>query len=205
MIQGGVLVYMLVCLLGFYMGFSLEPHQRAYEEAFTSAVDRANAPLDAETLNEVKVRGVSILSESDRVQAFDGIIADLSESRNRAEQAGLEALKTAVTPFLSDDVRARDYTDALQFSTMLFWLLAVLVSTSQGGIQSLSRSFFSKLIPPERSNEHFGFFDIFGKFASVLGPALYALAADATGRSSIGILSLLILFGIGFAAMSKCK
>lgn len=205
MIQGGVLVYMLVCLLGFYMGFSLEPHQRAYEEAFTSAVDRANAPLDAETLNEVKVRGVSILSESDRVQAFDGIIADLSESRNRAEQAGLEALKTAVTPFLSDDVRARDYTDALQFSTMLFWLLAVLVSTSQGGIQALSRSFFSKLIPPERSNEHFGFFDIFGKFASVLGPALYALAADATGRSSIGILSLLILFGIGFAAMSKCK
>lgn len=78
----------------------------------------------------------------------------------------------------------------------LFWLLAVLVGTCQGGIQALSRSYFGKLVPPERSNEYFGFFDIFGKFAAVLGPGLYALVATVTGRSSFAILSIVLLFVI---------
>ncbi len=64
-----------------------------------------------------------------------------------------------------------------------FWMLAVLCATSQGGIQALSRSMFGKLIPDkDRSGELFGFFDIFGKFSSILGPALVgsvsALAAS---------------------------
>ena len=64
-----------------------------------------------------------------------------------------------------------------------FWLLAVLCATSQGGIQALSRSMFGKLIPDkDRSGEFFGFFDIFGKFSSIMGPALVgvvsALMAD---------------------------
>ncbi|MHB1483233.1 MAG: MFS transporter [Saccharofermentanales bacterium] len=79
----------------------------------------------------------------------------------------------------------------------MFWFLAILVGTSQGGIQALSRSFFGKLIPANRSNEFFGFFDIFGKFAAVIGPALYAVSATITGRSSIGILSIILLFAIG--------
>lgn len=79
----------------------------------------------------------------------------------------------------------------------IFWALAVLVGTCQGGIQALSRSFFGKLIPPKRSNEFFGFFDIFGKFAAVLGPALYAFVKTTTGRSSYGIFSIIILFAVG--------
>jgi UMF1 family MFS transporter len=79
----------------------------------------------------------------------------------------------------------------------IFWALAVLVGTCQGGIQALSRSFFGKLIPPQRSNEFFGFFDIFGKFAAVLGPALYAFVKTSTGRSSYGIFSIIILFAVG--------
>ena len=64
-----------------------------------------------------------------------------------------------------------------------FWLLAVLCATSQGGIQALSRSMFGKLLPDkDRSGEFFGFFDIFGKFSSIMGPALVgfvsALVAD---------------------------
>ena len=64
-----------------------------------------------------------------------------------------------------------------------FWMLAVLCATSQGGIQALSRSMFGKLIPDKaRSGEFFGFFDIFGKFSSIIGPALVgtvsALAAN---------------------------
>jgi UMF1 family MFS transporter len=76
----------------------------------------------------------------------------------------------------------------------LFWTLAVLVGIVQGGIQAVSRSHFAKLVPPENAGEFFGFFDIFGKFASVLGPALYALVKTTTGRSSFAILSITLLF-----------
>lgn len=93
------------------------------------------------------------------------------------------------------------YESALATSTALFWAMACLVGTVQGGIQALSRSFFGKLVPPERSNEFFGFFDIFGKFAAVIGPALYATAAEFSGRSSYGILSLIILFAISLIVM----
>lgn len=79
----------------------------------------------------------------------------------------------------------------------LFWMMAFLVGTVQGGIQALSRSYFSRLVPPDKSNEYFGFFDIFGKFATVVGPFLVALVTGFTGRSSFGILSLLVLFAVG--------
>ncbi len=86
------------------------------------------------------------------------------------------------------------YQAALTLSGNLFWIMAFLVGTVQGGIQALSRSYFGKLIPPERSNEFFGFFDIFGKFAAVLGPFLYGVLAASTGSSAMGILSVSALF-----------
>ena len=86
---------------------------------------------------------------------------------------------------------------ALTLSLTLFWCMAFLVGTVQGGIQALSRSYFGKLIPASRSNEYFGFFDIFGKFAAVIGPLLVALFTQFTGRDSIGVISLAILFLIG--------
>lgn len=88
---------------------------------------------------------------------------------------------------------------------MIFWFLAVMVGTVQGGIQAISRSFFGKLVPPERSGEYFGFFDIFGKFAAVVGPALYALVKGVTGRSSLSILSIILLFAVAFAILSSGK
>ena len=104
-----------------------------------------------------------------------------------------------------------------------FWLLAVLCATSQGGIQALSRSMFGKLLPDkDRSGEFFGFFDIFGKFSSIMGPALVGFvsavvadgmlvsqgltAATATAEqvdainaasSPYGILSILLIIGVG--------
>lgn len=86
---------------------------------------------------------------------------------------------------------------AVTLSLVLFWCMAFLVGTVQGGIQALSRSYFGKLIPAERSNEYFGFFDIFGKFAAVIGPLLVALFTQFTGRDSIGVISLAILFLVG--------
>ena len=80
---------------------------------------------------------------------------------------------------------------------VIFWVLAVLVGTSQGGIQALSRSYYGKMIPKEKSNEYFGFFEIFGKFASVIGPLLYSVISSVTGRSSYAILSIILLFIVG--------
>ncbi|MDS9471883.1 MFS transporter [Sporosarcina pasteurii] len=78
-----------------------------------------------------------------------------------------------------------------------FWILAMLVATSQGGIQSLSRSYFAKLVPKEKSNEFFGFYNIFGKFASVMGPLLLGVTTQLTGSSSYGVFSLVLLFIVG--------
>ena len=87
---------------------------------------------------------------------------------------------------------------AVSISSILFWILATLVGTVQGGIQALSRSYFGQLIPPERSGEYFGFMDIFGKFACVIGPALYQLFYGITGKACFGILSIILLFILGF-------
>lgn len=82
-------------------------------------------------------------------------------------------------------------------SALDFWLLALLVGTSQGGIQAMSRSYFAKLVPKESSNEFFGFYSIFGKFAAIVGPLLVGAAAQITGSTNSGVFSLVILFIIG--------
>ncbi|MGL4819690.1 MAG: MFS transporter, partial [Bacilli bacterium] len=90
-------------------------------------------------------------------------------------------------------------------STLDFWILAMLVASSQGGIQALSRSFFARMIPAERSNEMFGFFNIFGKFAAIMGPTLVAIITKWTNEPSYGILSLLALFVIGLIFLVQVK
>jgi UMF1 family MFS transporter len=88
-------------------------------------------------------------------------------------------------------------------TTLDFWILAMLVATSQGGIQALSRSYFAKLIPKEKANEFFGFYNIFGKFASIMGPLLVAVTAQLTGNSNSGVFSLIILFIIGILILTR--
>jgi UMF1 family MFS transporter len=88
-------------------------------------------------------------------------------------------------------------------SVIDFWVLTMLVMTSQGGIQALSRSFFGKMVPKENSNEFFGFYNIFGKFAAIMGPLLVGVFSQITGNSRFGILSLVILFGIGFVLFRR--
>jgi len=98
-----------------------------------------------------------------------------------------------------------EYEQAIGISSVLFWALATLVGTVQGGIQALSRSYFGQIIPPERSNEYYGFLDIFGKFAAVIGPALYALVYGMTDKASFGILSVILLFILGLVFLKKGK
>lgn len=78
-----------------------------------------------------------------------------------------------------------------------FWALAILVGMFQGGIQALSRSHFTKLIPPEKSGEYFGLLDIFGKGASFLGTTVVSVVSQVTGSVNIGVGTIAIFFVIG--------
>jgi len=81
-----------------------------------------------------------------------------------------------------------------------FYALAVTIGLVQGGVQSLSRSYYGRLVPEGKSSEFFGFYNMMGKFAAVLGPLLTGFVAYATGDSRLAILSILLLF-IGGAAL----
>ena len=78
-----------------------------------------------------------------------------------------------------------------------FWILAVAVGMFQGTIQALSRSYFAKIIPAEKSGEYFGLYDICGKGASVLGTALVSFLSQLTGQINIGVSALSVMFLIG--------
>ncbi len=85
----------------------------------------------------------------------------------------------------------------------LFWLIAFLVASSMGGIQALSRSYYAKLIPAEKSAEYFGFYNVFGKFAAITGPLLMGVVGRLTGETRWGVLSILLLFLIGGWLLKK--
>ena len=78
-----------------------------------------------------------------------------------------------------------------------FWLLAILVGMFQGTIQALSRSYFAKIIPAEKSGEYFGIYDICGKGASVIGTALVSVLSQLTGEINIAVSALSVMFLIG--------
>lgn len=84
-----------------------------------------------------------------------------------------------------------------------FYALAIVIGMVQGGVQALSRSLFSRMIPYKNAGEYFGLFNLVGKFAAILGPLLVALSAYLSGNSRFGMLGLLILFAIGGGLLLK--
>lgn len=115
-----------------------------------------------------------------------------------------------------------------QVRVIMFWVLSMMVATSQGGIQALSRSYFAKIVPKEKSTEFFGFYNIVGKFSAILGPQLVAIGTlvararlKATGRlvepvdgvlppdapipERWGVLLILILFIVGGLLLTRTK
>lgn len=230
MITAAIAVYFVICGVGFFMGYHLEPYQLEYtalvdeslpeQEIQSLGLGRQDAELLETLLQDIREAGRDAMAEPDWSTAFyaadekgdpAGALGSIAhkladpqgkyvfqsdEARQAAVQA-TERIHAAVSAFIADSGKQTAYHGALAFSTLLFWMMAVLVGMVQGGIQALSRSYFGKLIPPERSNEFFGFFDIFGKFAAVIGPFLYSFFYILTGRASMGILSLMLLFLVG--------
>lgn len=84
-----------------------------------------------------------------------------------------------------------------------FWLLAVLVGMFQGAIQALSRSYFAKIIPAEKSGEYFGIYDICGKGASFMGTTLVGIVAQVTNVANAGVGIIAVLFMVGFVLFHK--
>jgi UMF1 family MFS transporter len=83
------------------------------------------------------------------------------------------------------------------------FVLGALIGSAQGGIQALSRSYYAKIIPKVNSNEFFGFYNIFGKFAAILGPFIMAFTTDVTGSARNSILALMPMFFIGLIILIK--
>jgi MFS transporter, UMF1 family len=90
-------------------------------------------------------------------------------------------------------------------SEIEFFALAAVIGLVQGGVQSLSRSLFGRLVPPGKSGEFFGFYNLMGKAASILGPLLTGVVALLTADSRLGIVSVSILFIIGAAFLTKVR
>ena len=88
-------------------------------------------------------------------------------------------------------------------SEIHFYILAVCIGLFQGGIQALSRSYFSRLIPEGESSQFYGFFNMLGKFAAIIGPLLLGIVTLITGEQRYGILSLILLFVLGGVLLSR--
>lgn len=84
-----------------------------------------------------------------------------------------------------------------------FYILAICIGCFQGGIQAASRSYYTRLIPANKSGEFFGFYNMLGKFAAVIGPLLIGVITKLTRNNRIGMASILILFVLGFYFLTK--
>ncbi|MBR6524598.1 MAG: MFS transporter [Clostridia bacterium] len=183
------------------MGFSLEPHQAAYETALESKFSVQAEVLAPESVESLEAYNALVTAYEDAFLQKDTAAAlEAVAVSPEAEEQGV--LKALALSFAAEEITAiESFKNAISFSSTLFWCMAFMVGTVQGGIQAVSRSYFSKLVPKDRSNEYFGFFDIFGKFASVIGPVLYSFVGGLTGRSSLGVLGLIILFLVGLVIL----
>ena len=83
-----------------------------------------------------------------------------------------------------------------------FYILAVVIGLVQGGVQAISRSLYARFVPAAQSGEFFGFFNMIGRFAAIIGPSLVAVTGLLTGSSRLGILSVVVLLVIGMVLLS---
>nr|HMN70153.1 MFS transporter [Bdellovibrionales bacterium] len=86
-----------------------------------------------------------------------------------------------------------------------FFIMAAVIGLVQGGVQALSRSYYARLVPPENSAEYFGFFNMIGKFSSVLGPLMVGWVGLLFNDSRAGILILAIFFVLGGGLLFKSR
>lgn len=131
---------------------------------------------------------------------FIGFPAALFFGRIAATIGTKSALYIGLTVYVIVTFAAVFVTTAIQF-----YILAASIGLVQGGVQSLSRSFFARLIPRGQSAEYFGFYNMLGKFSAILGPVMAGLVALIFDSQRLGILSILVLFVSGFILLSQVQ
>jgi len=129
---------------------------------------------------------------------FIGFPATIAFGRLGTRIGPRRALMIALWVYLLATIAASVMSTALEF-----YLLAGVLGLVQGGVQALSRSLFSQLIPEHRSGQYFGFLNMIGKAAAVLGPVLVGTVAALTDSPRLGILSVIVLFAVGMAFLVR--
>lgn len=94
---------------------------------------------------------------------------------------------------------------AFMHSAWQFYALAAMIGLVQGGVQLLSRSYYARLVPPERAGEFFGFYNMLGEFAAIIGPFLIGIVSLLTGSPRVSILSVIVLFAAGASLLALVK
>lgn len=94
---------------------------------------------------------------------------------------------------------------ALMTTAWEFYVLAAMIGLVQGGVQLLSRSYYARLVPAERAGEFFGFYNMLGEFAAIIGPVLIGTVSLLTGSPRASILSVILLFAVGAALLTQVK
>ncbi len=125
-----------------------------------------------------------------------GVPGSLGFGRAAGRIGARKALLGGIAAYLAIVLLASGMDDSADFM-----VLAILVGLFQGGMQAVSRSFFSRLVPPGRNAEYFGFFSVSTRFASIFGPLLFALVRDVTGEGRAAILAVAVLFLAGGAVL----
>lgn len=130
------------------------------------------------------------------VTQFIGFPAALVFGRVGERWGAKRGILLAIGVYIGVTVWAYSMDDVAEF-----YALAVTVGLVQGGVQALSRSLYSRIIPQDKSAEFFGFYNMLGKFAAVLGPLLVGWVGLVSGSPRVGILSIVILFIAGGALL----
>lgn len=131
---------------------------------------------------------------------FIGVPGSILYGRFARAVGGRRSILAGIAGYTAIVIYAAGMTESWQF-----WVLAAAVGLLQGGVQAISRSFYSRLIPAAQSSEYFGFFSISSRFASIFGPLMFALIGDITGSTRYSIMAISVLFVAGGAVLLTVK
>ena len=150
----------------------------------------AKSVLDAEKFNTLVLLGILIYVQ---IVAFPfaiiyGKLADKFGTRNM--------IKVGIITYMVSVIFAYFMSNLIHV-----FVLSTFIASAQGGIQALSRSYYAKIIPKDNANEFFGFYNIFGKFAAIVGPFIMSLITTLTHNPRYSILGIIPLFVVGYIIM----
>ncbi len=134
------------------------------------------------------------------ITQFVGFPAAIAFTKLAAKLGTKRGILFGIGVYVCCTVLASMMTTALHF-----YALAVVIGLVQGGVQALSRSYYSRLIPADEAGEFFGFYNMLGKFAAVIGPVLMGLVGLLTGSPRLSILSITVLFVAGGAILMRVE